>query len=171
MKMVLIAVLIMSGFVNVGTTLAVELEASVRSGYFRIEVDGEFLPEKFTTYRKAIYAHQKAVKNNPSAAIKLIPDWFETIKVTGTSIEPLDEVTLSWTAPTENTDDSPLTDLVGFKVYYGASMSDLSTVIDTTETQLKIQNLASNTYYFAVTAVNSLGVESEISNIVNKIVM
>ena len=29
--------------------------------------------------------------------------------------------TLSWTAPTQNTDDSALTDLAGFRVYYGSS--------------------------------------------------
>jgi len=28
---------------------------------------------------------------------------------------------LSWTAPTENSDGSPLTDLAGYKIHYGSS--------------------------------------------------
>lgn len=79
-----------------------------------------------------------------------------------------EQTIISWTAPTENTDNTTITDLAGFNVYYGTSENDLSTTIQVTETQLNIKNLAPNTYYFAVTAINSIGVESELSNIVTK---
>lgn len=81
------------------------------------------------------------------------------------------EVTVSWTAPTQNTDNSPLTDLAGFKVYYGLSESDLSNVVNAIGNKLTIKDLTSDTYYFAVTAVNSLDVESDKSNVVSKVVL
>jgi len=37
--------------------------------------------------------------------------------------------TLSWQAPTDNVDGTPLTDLAGFRVYYGNSVNDLRYVI------------------------------------------
>lgn len=82
-----------------------------------------------------------------------------------------DKVILSWTAPTENTDDSQLTDLAGFRVYYGTSSHNLWNFIDiesslTDELQIK---LFAGTYYFAVTAVNELGIESERSDIAIKV--
>jgi Putative Ig domain len=36
---------------------------------------------------------------------------------------------LSWTAPTQNTDGSALTDLAGYRVYHGTSPSALSDVV------------------------------------------
>jgi len=83
-------------------------------------------------------------------------------------------VTLSWRPPTENTDGSELTDLTGFKVYYGESENELTQTIsiDSATTLAKvIENLTiEKTYYFAVTAVNSLGIESEMSNITSKFI-
>lgn len=90
--------------------------------------------------------------------------------VTGEIVED-NTVTVSWTTPTQNTDNSELTDLAGFKVYYGESENDLSTVvsIDNASTKsVEISDLTPSNYYFAVTAVNSIGVESSLSNIVSK---
>jgi len=75
--------------------------------------------------------------------------------------------TLTWTAPTTNTDGSALTDLAGYHVYYGTSASALSTVIDIANpatTTYTIASLASGTWYFAVNAYTTSGVESALSN-------
>ncbi len=81
---------------------------------------------------------------------------------------------LSWTSPTENTDDSKLTDLVSFKIYYGISENELSqtvTIGSASTLNKVIENLTiEQTYYFAVTAVNSLGIESELSDISSKFI-
>lgn len=72
-------------------------------------------------------------------------------------------VTLSWTAPTTNTDGSALTNLSGFDIYYGRSADDLTQKISLgTVGQLSyvIENLSAGTWYFEVIAINSSGVES-----------
>jgi hypothetical protein len=80
--------------------------------------------------------------------------------------------TLSWTAPTMNTDNTPLTDLAGYRIYYGTDQAALyqEIPIDIPVSQLthQITNLDSGTYFFSVTARNSVGVESELSNVVSK---
>lgn len=94
-----------------------------------------------------------------------------TVTVTN-NVQETNQATLSWTAPTENTDNSELTNLAGFKVYYGLSADSLTNTIDVNDPlarQLPINGLASNTYFFAVTAIDSLGRESELSKIVNKV--
>jgi hypothetical protein len=78
---------------------------------------------------------------------------------------------LSWTAPTENTDGTPLTDLAGYHNYYGTSAgawTSTITVLDATETAYVVAGLASGTYYFAVVAFNSEGVDSAQSNVGSK---
>src|SRR4030088_3454769 len=79
--------------------------------------------------------------------------------------------TLSWQAPTTNTNGAALTDLAGYRIYYGTSATALSDTIQLTSVGLQtyvIQNLASGTWYFAVTAVASTGVESALSDVVSK---
>jgi hypothetical protein len=75
-------------------------------------------------------------------------------------------VTLSWQPPTENADGSPLVDLKGYKVHYGAaskSYSDTVQVANPGLTTYVMQNLTAGKYYFAVTAYNSAGQESSLS--------
>ncbi|MGH8140712.1 MAG: putative Ig domain-containing protein [Steroidobacteraceae bacterium] len=75
-------------------------------------------------------------------------------------------VVLSWQAPTENADGTPLVDLKGYQVHFGAasnSYSDSIKVANPGLTTYVVQNLAAGTYYFAVTAYNSAGVESSLS--------
>ena len=80
-------------------------------------------------------------------------------------------VTLSWTAPTENEDNSPLADLAGYKIHYGTQAGQYSNTIyvdDPETTSYEVENLMPGTYYFAVTAINSDGGESAFSNMVEK---
>jgi hypothetical protein len=80
------------------------------------------------------------------------------------------QVTLSWTAPTTNTDGTQLKDLAGYKVYYGTASRTYSTAIDVGKvTNCQINNLTDGlTYYFAVTAYDTSKNESTYSNEVSK---
>jgi Putative Ig domain len=79
--------------------------------------------------------------------------------------------TVNWTAPTTNTDGSSLTNLAGFRIAYGTSQTNLDRSVDIDNASLStytVNNLSSGTWYFAVYAVNSSGVESDISNVGSK---
>ena len=78
--------------------------------------------------------------------------------------------TLSWDAPTTNSDGTPLTDLAGYKIYYGTDSANYTEIIDTgNTTSYQVNNLTDGlTYYFAVTAYDTSGNESAFSNEVSK---
>ena len=84
----------------------------------------------------------------------------------------LGAVTLSWTPPTQNTDGTSLTNLAGYRVVYGTSASALNQVVQLNAgvSSVVVDNLAPATYYFAVRAYTSAGLESSNSNIGTKIV-
>jgi hypothetical protein len=76
--------------------------------------------------------------------------------------------TLNWTAPTTNTNDTPLTDLAGYRVEYGRSqdaLDQVATVNSVGVTTYRVESLSAGTWYFAVRAVTSSGIESTISNV------
>ena len=76
-------------------------------------------------------------------------------------------VTLSWNAPTQNTDGSILNDLAAFNLYYGKSPGSYTEEIEVDNpglTTYVVENLSPDTYYFAATAVNSSGLESDLSS-------
>ena len=75
--------------------------------------------------------------------------------------------TVTWTAPVYNTDGSALTDLAGYHLHYGSSLSALTTVIDIANpgaTTYTVSSLASGTWYFAISAYTTTGLESALSN-------
>jgi hypothetical protein len=79
--------------------------------------------------------------------------------------------TVRWTPPTLNEDGSPLTDLRGYRVYYGTSSTNLDSVLELPNPGLAsvvIENLAPATWYFAVKAYTTANVESAFSNIASK---
>ncbi|MBU2677795.1 MAG: hypothetical protein KJP16_11995 [Gammaproteobacteria bacterium] len=76
----------------------------------------------------------------------------------------LGNVTLNWTAPLQNTDGTALLDLAGYTIYYGndSRSYDHEIRIDNPGmTTYVVDFLVPDTYYFAATAFNSQGVESE----------
>lgn len=78
----------------------------------------------------------------------------------------LGSVTLSWAAPTQNADGSPLTDLAGYKIYYGKASENYDHEIridNPGTTTYTVENLVPGTYYFAATSFNASGVESAYS--------
>lgn len=79
--------------------------------------------------------------------------------------------TLSWATPTTNNDGTRLTDLTGFKVVYGQSSTSLGStqsVNNAAATSVVVPSLGAGTWYFAVRAINSKGIESDNSNVVQK---
>ena len=80
--------------------------------------------------------------------------------------------TVSWTQPTHNTDGSELQDLTGYKIYYGQDQNhliDFVLVEDPSQTSFVVEGLFTDAiYYFSVVACNSLGIESDLSNIAAK---
>ena len=75
-------------------------------------------------------------------------------------------VTLSWYPPSTNADGTPLTDIKGYKVYYGTQSHDYDHKINVGNvTKYKVTNLAGGVnYYFALTAYDRSGNESGYSN-------
>jgi hypothetical protein len=78
---------------------------------------------------------------------------------------------LSWTAPTNNEDGTPIASLAGYHVYYSTDPSSFGNAVEVaggSTTTYNVTGLTAGTYYFAVAAYNSDGVESAMSNIGNK---
>lgn len=79
--------------------------------------------------------------------------------------------TLSWNPPTQNSDGSALTDLTGYRIYYGRDSNNLgrNLIIDNPGlTRYVIENLTPARWYFTMTSVNADGVESNRSALVSK---
>jgi hypothetical protein len=79
--------------------------------------------------------------------------------------------TVSWTPPTTNTDGSTLTNLAGYRVAYGRAADDLGQSVEITNaglTTYTVGNLTSGQWFFAVYAVNSAGLASDLSNVATK---
>ena len=75
-------------------------------------------------------------------------------------------VTLSWSPPTENTDGTTLTDLAGYRIYWGTTSGSYpnSVTIDNPGlTTYVVENLTAGTYEFVATSYNTSGVESDYS--------
>jgi hypothetical protein len=83
------------------------------------------------------------------------------------------KVTVAWVAPTQNTDDSPLTDLAGFRILWGrsATVLDQTTYLQdpTARTWVKDQ-FTPGTWYFSVRPFNAGGFEAADSNIASKVI-
>ncbi|MGB7215843.1 MAG: putative Ig domain-containing protein [Gammaproteobacteria bacterium] len=95
-----------------------------------------------------------------------LPAFSITVEATGNG-----SATLTWTAPTERTDGSPLTNLAGYKLYWGHESRKYTESVDIDNpgvTTYVVDNLAPGTYYFATTAVSADGLESDYSNEASK---
>lgn len=79
--------------------------------------------------------------------------------------------TLSWTPPTSNTDGTTLTNLAGYRIYYGTNADSLTTSVQITNaglTSYTIGGLSPGTYYFAIAAYTSDGVDGQASAVGSK---
>jgi len=111
------------------------------------------------TLAVAIAGAENVMLGSPASAIVTITPWYPGL------------ATLSWTKPTSNTDGSPLTNLQGYKIYFGTSLTEMNRVIEIgspSTVAWEIGNLSSATWYFAVLAYNTDGVESALSPVESK---
>lgn len=82
--------------------------------------------------------------------------------------------TLSWQAPTTRTDGSALTNLAGYKIRYGTvqgNYPNLITVNSAGLTTYVVENLPASTYYFVMTAFDTVGAESDYSAVASKTIL
>ena len=116
--------------------------------------------------------------NNSSSRVSIVPTNDVRTGVVSTGDAPTGDAPtgdgtalVTWTPPTENTDNSTLTDLAGFKIYYGTFPGEYDVTITIDNPGLSsylVENLASSDLFFVMTAVNSAGIESAYSEEVYK---
>ncbi len=74
-------------------------------------------------------------------------------------------ITLSWSAPNTNADGTTLSDLSGYKVYYGLESRNYSDNVDVGgNNNVSIGGLSEGDWYFSVVACDTSGNESTFSN-------
>lgn len=81
------------------------------------------------------------------------------------------QATLTWKAPVKNTDESSLTDLKGYRLSWGTSITDLSNdvTIDNPAAVSHVMTMpGAGTYHYTLRAVNQRGVESVSTTPVSK---
>jgi hypothetical protein len=79
--------------------------------------------------------------------------------------------TLTWDPPTQNSDGTPLTNLAGYRVYWGTEQGSYAHSVTLDNPGLSsyvVEQLTPATWHFAVTAVNKAGVESALSEAASK---
>ena len=97
-----------------------------------------------------------------------------TFGITVSPAGPNGTAILSWTAPTQNTDGSQLTDLAGYRVYHGTNpdaLDQMTQLPGSSTTSYTFNQLASGTHYFAVAAYTSGGMESALSGVGSKSIL
>lgn len=76
-------------------------------------------------------------------------------------------ITLSWIAPTQRTDDTPLSGLAGYRISYGRMSGIYDYEIDVPNAGIVtyvVENLVPGDWYFTLSAYDSSGLESPPSN-------
>ena len=114
------------------------------------------------TTQAGVYSNILISVSNGSASASLAP--FSITVTTGSA-------SLSWNAVTQNTDGTPLTDLAGYTIYYGTSSDSLTQTIQLDSpsgTSDVVGNLSAGTYYFAVAAYTTTGIQSALSAVGSK---
>lgn len=78
--------------------------------------------------------------------------------------------TLTWTAPTQREDGTALTAISGYRIYYGRTSGSLTTSVNVSSglTTYVVENLAAGTWFFAMTTLDSAGLESARTSEVSK---
>lgn len=135
--------------------------------------DDCFRLKAITRAMTAAETRRNAVAAITTSAVRWCQNPKRYATVTPDPVAPPRTATLSWTPPTQNTDGSALTNLTGYRVSHGTSPTELTQTIQIENAGLSsytVSNLSPGTYYFAVRAYNSDGVESSNSNVVQKVV-
>ncbi len=106
-----------------------------------------------------------------------VSDGKETVAMPAFSISvtkaaAINSAALSWSAPTQNTDGTALTDLAGYTIVYGTAQATLDQIVridNATATNWTLDSFPSGTYYFAIKAFTANGAESALSSVVTKV--
>jgi hypothetical protein len=80
-------------------------------------------------------------------------------------------IDVTWSPPTANTNGSALTDLAGYTIHYGTTAGALKQSVKVPNagaTDYVVQGLSGGTWYFAVTAYTSGGLQSTYSSVVSR---
>jgi hypothetical protein len=80
-------------------------------------------------------------------------------------------IDVTWAPPTAYTNGSALTDLAGYTIYYGTSPSQLTKSVSVSNagaTDYVVGGLTGGTWYFAVTAYTTTGLQSGYSSVVSR---
>ena len=87
------------------------------------------------------------------------------------TVTAADTARLVWDSPMTYADGTRLLDLAGYKIYYGTSPRTYTMVINVGNvTTYEITNISSGRYYFAVTAYDASGNESDYSREIMKLI-
>jgi hypothetical protein len=119
-------------------------------------------PTHVGTYRNIV------LSASDGSAWANLPAFSITVRAAA-AVDTRSSVTLDWLPPIENTDTSSLTDLVGYRIHYGATRSSLDQRIELRNpglTRYVVDDLPAGRWYFALTAYNRAGHESDLSGIV-----
>jgi hypothetical protein len=86
------------------------------------------------------------------------------------TVDTLNPVELTWVAPTQNVDGTTLTDLAGYRIYWGTASRDYTDSVEINDPATLSHTLVleSGDYYVAMTAFDAQGNESAFSNEVLK---
>jgi len=118
-----------------------------------------------TTYYYIVTAVNSYGESSASTEVSATPRTAPSAPTLGSATPGNAAVTISLTAPTTHTDGTPLTNLAGFKVYFGRSSGSYTNTVDIgNSTSYTVTNLSPGSYYFAVTAYDTTGLESGYSN-------
>lgn len=103
-----------------------------------------------------------------------LPAFSITVIVAGSG-EPVagNAVALSWGVPSQTMDGQTLADLSGYRIHYGKSAQALVQTIEVPSAGFNtftVQELTPGTYYFAVRAITATGMESELSNVISRVI-
>jgi hypothetical protein len=94
-----------------------------------------------------------------------------SIAVTETATTSTISATITWVAPVARADGTPLalSEIAGYKIYMGPAADDLTTLVDVNDgsaVEYVVDDLSAETHYFGVTAYDSNGRESALSELI-----
>jgi hypothetical protein len=121
----------------------------------------------FTGTKKLAFA----IAGAENASLGSITSAIVTISGNAATAATAGSATLSWTAPTVDTNGEPVTDLAGYNIYYGKSATTMTSVIAVNSPasgSYTINNLAAGTWYFAIASYNTQAMVSALTAIVSK---
>jgi hypothetical protein len=111
--------------------------------------------------------------SSPSSGYTLSSRDVSIVTIRDVSRPTTGDINLSWIAPATRTNGAvlSLSEIAGYRIYMGSTARNLAPVLDLEDGTLNryvMRDLDNGTYYFAVTAYDTAGNESRLSNIAAK---